>query len=299
MRRVVLLSLCILSAVALLAGATWGDVLYPADINAAPNKYLNQRVTVQGVVGKFAKTGELDYKFQYALAYKGLEVLVKTNNMVDDGTPLTVTGQLKYDDFAKGIYIAESAVIPWWILVVGGALVIVLIVVLVLIFRNPKQDIIPDDIAPGHYCDTCGRTLLPSGICPICSVKPVPEPTSSAGETESVPIRSGRRDPGTALIDVSKAILMLRDPMSGQYNLGPGDTKIGRAASNDFVIEEDTVSAEHAKIMEKDGKFFVQDLGSTNGTFVNGEQVIRQQLKELDIIKLGRAEMKFVLVNEK
>ncbi len=63
---------------------------------------------------------------------------------------------------------------------------------------------------------------------------------------------------------------------------------IGRGRSADMVIAEATISRSHAAIgFDADG-FFVQDLGSTNGTTVNGAREHRQLLKSGDEIQMGR-----------
>jgi len=63
---------------------------------------------------------------------------------------------------------------------------------------------------------------------------------------------------------------------------------IGRGRSADIVIAEATISRAHAAIgYDRDG-FFVQDLGSTNGTMVNGERIERQVLAGNEEIRMGR-----------
>jgi ABC-type multidrug transport system ATPase subunit/pSer/pThr/pTyr-binding forkhead associated (FHA) protein len=68
---------------------------------------------------------------------------------------------------------------------------------------------------------------------------------------------------------------------------------IGRDPSNDVVIDHPVVSKKHAELIKQDGKFFINDLGSTNGTFVNGIKVKRHQLQELDRIVIGPSELHF------
>lgn len=73
------------------------------------------------------------------------------------------------------------------------------------------------------------------------------------------------------------AKLVWLDPFSGSTNERPlreGDSiKIGRSANNDIQIAEGHVSREHAIVACKDGAFTVDDVGSANGTFVNGVQI--------------------------
>lgn len=68
---------------------------------------------------------------------------------------------------------------------------------------------------------------------------------------------------------------------------------IGRDTASDVVIDHPVVSKHHAEIVKQNGKFILIDLGSTNGTFVNGIKVKRHQLHELDRIVIGPSELHF------
>ena len=73
-------------------------------------------------------------------------------------------------------------------------------------------------------------------------------------------------------------------------------TTIGRARKNDVCIPAPFMSAEHAKIFFADGDFYLEDLGSTNGTLVNGKYIgnFKVPLKSGD--KIGFGDMKFVFM---
>jgi ABC transport system ATP-binding/permease protein len=68
---------------------------------------------------------------------------------------------------------------------------------------------------------------------------------------------------------------------------------IGRDPSSDVHISHPLVSTRHAEIVRKDGKTTIVDLGSTNGTFVNGLKVKRHELHEMDRIVIGPSELRF------
>jgi hypothetical protein len=88
--------------------------------------------------------------------------------------------------------------------------------------------------------------------------------------------------------------------ISGKYQGGEYPLKmerqviIGRSSDLDMVLVEDMVSRKHAKITLASGKITIEDLGSTNGTFVNGEKVKQARLKEGDRILIGTSILKLV-----
>jgi len=82
----------------------------------------------------------------------------------------------------------------------------------------------------------------------------------------------------------------------GEFPLKPNkQVVIGRSSELDMVLVEDMVSRKHAKIAVQGGKISIEDLGSTNGTFVNGEKVRTARLKEGDRILIGTSILKLVV----
>lgn len=63
--------------------------------------------------------------------------------------------------------------------------------------------------------------------------------------------------------------------------------RIGRAASNDVVIDDLTVSAEHASLVKLPSGYWLKDLGSTNGTQINGISITDAQLKDGAEVRFG------------
>lgn len=73
---------------------------------------------------------------------------------------------------------------------------------------------------------------------------------------------------------------------------------IGRGSDLDMVLVEDMVSRRHAKISTFGGEIAIEDMGSTNGSFVNGERIRKTTLKEGDRILIGTSIIKLVKVDD-
>ena len=75
-----------------------------------------------------------------------------------------------------------------------------------------------------------------------------------------------------------------------EYLLAHTESTIGRTHTNDIEIPDPAVSRQHAQITWREGQFFLEDLGSTNGTFVNDQRVVGiVALNNGDLINLGEA----------
>src|SRR5262249_32123206 len=73
----------------------------------------------------------------------------------------------------------------------------------------------------------------------------------------------------------------------------PGINSFGRNASNDFQIPDDSVSASHCQIELRDHSAILKDLGSTNGTFVDGTLTTETELRPGQTIHLGSVELTY------
>ncbi len=76
--------------------------------------------------------------------------------------------------------------------------------------------------------------------------------------------------------------------------LTPDPMTVGRSSACNIRIGDAGVSSKHAKIWCEDGHYFLMDLGSTNGTFVNDKDVLREELNDGDVIIFGMTKAAFV-----
>lgn len=89
---------------------------------------------------------------------------------------------------------------------------------------------------------------------------------------------------------MARLTLQLEDRVLKEYAVGTMAT-IGRLADNTIVIDSPAVSSHHASVVNDGGLLAVEDLQSTNGTFVNGVRVSRKTLKHGDVVQVGEHQL--------
>src|SRR3954463_12483239 len=93
---------------------------------------------------------------------------------------------------------------------------------------------------------------------------------------------------------MAKLILSMDGLVLKEIPLTKERTTLGRKAHNDIQIDNLAVSGEHAVIVTILNDSFMEDLGSTNGTLVNGNPVKKHFLQNNDVIELGKYKLKFI-----
>lgn len=97
-----------------------------------------------------------------------------------------------------------------------------------------------------------------------------------------------------ALAEGSAMLVSLIGPGKGaRYLLEPEVTQIGRATTNEIFLDDVTVSRKHAQVLKREKNYFLQDLGSLNGTYLNGELISEKPLNDGDELQIGKYRMHF------
>ena len=97
-------------------------------------------------------------------------------------------------------------------------------------------------------------------------------------------------------VEAECCFVQIHGPGLGKkYPLEENEFTIGREEGNHIVVDLDNVSRRHAMIIRKQGRMFVKDLGSTNGTYLNDQEVTQETpLRSGDLIKVGGSIFKFL-----
>jgi pSer/pThr/pTyr-binding forkhead associated (FHA) protein len=91
-----------------------------------------------------------------------------------------------------------------------------------------------------------------------------------------------------------KMIVSIDGVVIKEVQLTKDRTTLGRRPYNDIVIDNLAVSGEHAVLQLTGNEVFLEDLNSTNGTYVNGKAVKKQLLQNNDTVEIGKYKIKFI-----
>jgi pSer/pThr/pTyr-binding forkhead associated (FHA) protein len=96
----------------------------------------------------------------------------------------------------------------------------------------------------------------------------------------------------------TKLILKFKDTVISEFELNQEETTIGRKPENTIHIDNLAVSSKHARVLKIGKKVILEDLGSTNGTLVNGQDTSKHILNNGDVITVGKHTLSFVALED-
>ena len=91
---------------------------------------------------------------------------------------------------------------------------------------------------------------------------------------------------------MAKLVILTQGLNGRAHELNVDRTTIGRVEDNLFQIAESSVSSHHCEVLLRGSDVVIKDLNSTNGTFINGEQITERVLKPGQTLRLGQVELK-------
>ena len=145
-------------------------------------------------------------------------------------------------------------------------------------------------------CTKCGhRNPDDSNFCANCGSSLEEDTTISFSPSDLE--EEARDELALSLSDLEAGqglLVVKRGPNAGSKFLIDKDvTTTGRHPESDIFLDDVTVSRRHAEFRRRDGKFFIHDAGSLNGTYVNRQQVDETQLANGDELQIGRFKLTF------
>ena len=139
-------------------------------------------------------------------------------------------------------------------------------------------------------CPRCDAVVTAdAATCPSCGFVLDTEPTVAYVELPD-PEHPLTPEEAAAVEGVTGwALVVEKGPRAGlTFMLGPGKLAVGRHPESDIVLDDVTVSRQHCRFHAHDHELEVEDLGSTNGTYVNNSRVEKASLHPGDEVMIGR-----------
>lgn len=153
-------------------------------------------------------------------------------------------------------------------------------------------------------CLNCGQPLDPEDK--FCSACGTPRQADDGGASTGVVVE-GSKDTGpipvaaglTGVARGTSVIVIQRGPEAGQrFELTGDRMTAGRAADNDIMLDDITVSRHHAEFLAQEDGWAVVDMGSLNGTYVNRSSIERRPLESGDMIQIGKYRLQYLRADE-
>jgi pSer/pThr/pTyr-binding forkhead associated (FHA) protein len=161
---------------------------------------------------------------------------------------------------------------------------------------EPPPAAIPDVAATmiaAPPIEMSGMDREPTTLMPAWS----PPPAAAAPVAETMAIPSARQ-PATGVAAGPQAELTIESGPDAGHSHRAGDhaLRLGRSPDNDIILRDPATSGHHARFERRGDQFWLVDLGSTNGTFVNGESIQEKQLNHGDRVTLGQNSVHFAVL---
>jgi dipeptidyl aminopeptidase/acylaminoacyl peptidase len=152
----------------------------------------------------------------------------------------------------------------------------------------------PGSTSPGNGSPAAAQAETfeeATSIIPAWQHSDAPSDSRRTVSMEAVPVEQVAAGAGFAAL-----LTFESGPFAGRIVALPSQmVSVGRAPDNDVVVGDPATSGHHGRIEVRNGSFWISDLGSTNGTLVNGEPVIEKELTDGDMIAIGQNTMRFAL----
>ncbi len=145
------------------------------------------------------------------------------------------------------------------------------------------------------------KEKLPAGLNASAAQAPAPataaEPVE-AGAPEQKPDLVDEYQPASAHKPAARLVMVTEPSRGVEFSLESEASVVGRWPENSIVVDHQSISRHHAKIIRDDNRYTIVDMGSQNGVLVNGEKYDRVELRKGDMIDLGHVRFRFIAPGE-
>lgn len=145
-------------------------------------------------------------------------------------------------------------------------------------------------MAEGVVCPRCSvKNAIGANFCSACGSE-LPDDEVTTGSFSQL----GSDVPAEG--EVGQLVVTRGSTAGARYALAESETSVGRHPDSGIFLDDVTVSRRHARVLTGDGgEYVIEDMGSLNGTYLDGERVERAALREGAQIQIGKYRLVFVI----
>ncbi len=129
------------------------------------------------------------------------------------------------------------------------------------------------------------------------TLMPVWQPPAPPAEGAAGPMAGDKAEPLVSGSGRQAELTIETGPDAGHsHRAGDNALRLGRSPDNDIILRDPATSGHHARVERRGDQFWIVDLGSTNGTLVNGEPIQEKELSHGDRVTIGQNAVQFSFI---
>jgi pSer/pThr/pTyr-binding forkhead associated (FHA) protein len=163
--------------------------------------------------------------------------------------------------------------------------------------RDVAETMVPDVAATMMTSEVSAENRESTTLMPAWQPPPAAPPAADVAETMAID-RNAQPAMGTAPGGGRQAELTIETGPDAGHSHRAGDNalRLGRSPDNDVILRDPATSGHHARLERRGDQFWLVDLGSTNGTLVNGEPIQEKELSHGDRVTIGQNAVHFSVI---
>ncbi|HCV35349.1 MAG TPA: hypothetical protein DF783_00355 [Acidimicrobiaceae bacterium] len=146
----------------------------------------------------------------------------------------------------------------------------------------------------GPACTQCGLDdTSGANFCPSCGTQLMSGDHEATDSFEALPIIPHEDDRARFPSGIGLFVVDSGPKAGSRYGLESEVTSVGRHRSADILLDDVTVSRRHVEVDRTGDRYVVRDIGSLNGTYLNGDRIESAELHDGDELQIGRFKLVF------
>jgi hypothetical protein len=160
-----------------------------------------------------------------------------------------------------------------------------------------SQSSVAETMVQGLAAEDAGENRESTTLMPVWQPPPAAPAASDVAETVAIDQKTQPPVGAVAAAGRQAELTIESGPDGGHaHRLGDHALRLGRSPDNDVILRDPATSGHHARLERRGDQFWIVDLGSTNGTLVNGEPIQEKELSHGDRVTIGQNAVHFSLI---